>query len=149
MFQHQKRLCTIVNHLEVERLSFVDVVEVLHGDDQAQLQDGQAWRRKTQTWLTWTPRDVSLKTLLLMWILPWSMLALASAKHSLLASRRSAGLMVGLATETRLRDNICMNNEATLNVRLPSFSQWENSKCCSHQQHVHWTEVFAGVELSL
>lgn len=32
---------TVMDHLEVERFSFVDVVEVFHGDDQAQLQDGQ------------------------------------------------------------------------------------------------------------
>lgn len=32
---------TVVNHLQVERLSLVHVVEVFHGDDQTQLQDGQ------------------------------------------------------------------------------------------------------------
>lgn len=36
-------LCTVVNHLQVERLSFVNVVQVFHGDDEAELQDGQAW----------------------------------------------------------------------------------------------------------
>lgn len=35
------------------------------------------------------------------------MLALASVKHSLLASSSSDALMVGLETETRLRQNIC------------------------------------------
>lgn len=34
------------------------------------------------------------------------MLALESVKHSLLASSRSAGLMAGLDTDTRLRHNI-------------------------------------------
>lgn len=34
-------LYTVVNHLQVEWLPFVDVVQVLHGDDEAELQDGQ------------------------------------------------------------------------------------------------------------
>lgn len=38
--------------------------------------------------------------------LPCSMLALESVKQSLLASSRSAGLMAGLETDTRLRHNI-------------------------------------------
>lgn len=32
---------TVVNHLEVKGLSFVDIVQMLHGDNQTQLQDGQ------------------------------------------------------------------------------------------------------------
>lgn len=34
-------LPTVVNHLQVERLSFVHVVQVFDGDDEAELQDGQ------------------------------------------------------------------------------------------------------------
>lgn len=32
---------TVMNHLEIEWLSLIDIVEVFHGDDQAQLQNGQ------------------------------------------------------------------------------------------------------------
>lgn len=33
---------TVVDHLQIEGLSFVDVVQVFHGDDEAQFQNGQA-----------------------------------------------------------------------------------------------------------
>lgn len=32
---------TIMDHLKVKWLSFIHIIEVLNGDDQAQLQDGQ------------------------------------------------------------------------------------------------------------
>lgn len=41
-----------MNHLEIERLSFVDVIEVFDGDNQAQLQDGQTWgEAKEKKWM--------------------------------------------------------------------------------------------------
>lgn len=33
---------TIVDHLQVEGLPLVEVIQVLHGNDQAELQDGQS-----------------------------------------------------------------------------------------------------------
>lgn len=39
-----RRHRTVVDHLQVERLAFVDVIQVFHGNDEAQLQDGQSWR---------------------------------------------------------------------------------------------------------
>lgn len=33
-----------MDHLKVKWLSFIHIIEVLNGDDQAQLQDGQTWR---------------------------------------------------------------------------------------------------------
>lgn len=40
-------LCrTVVDHLQVEGFSIVDDAQVFHGDDQAQLQDGQTCREK-------------------------------------------------------------------------------------------------------
>jgi hypothetical protein len=33
-----------VNHLEVKRLSFIDVIQVFHGNYQAQFKNGQAWK---------------------------------------------------------------------------------------------------------
>ena len=41
-------LRTVVDHLEVEGFPVIDVIQVLHGDDQTQLQDGEAWRQMTQ-----------------------------------------------------------------------------------------------------
>lgn len=40
----RRRHRTVVDHLQVERLAFVDVIQVFHGNDEAQLQDGQSWR---------------------------------------------------------------------------------------------------------
>lgn len=90
-----------MNHLQVERLSFVNVVQVFHGDDEAELQDGQAWEHgqiSLQILIRHVLRGLSLS--------PCSMFALASVKQSLLASSRSDVLMVGLETETLLRQNI-------------------------------------------
>lgn len=39
---------TVVNHLQVERLPFVHVVQVFYGNDEAELQDGQTWERTDQ-----------------------------------------------------------------------------------------------------
>ena len=41
LLQKLEYLFTVVDHLQIERLSFVDVVEVFHGDDQTQLQNRQ------------------------------------------------------------------------------------------------------------
>lgn len=93
-------LHTIVNHLQVKRLSLVDVVQVFHSDDEAELQDGQTWNRPQRSRQTCACcAQPTLNP-------PCSMLALASVKHSLLASSRSAARRVGRETETRLRQNI-------------------------------------------
>lgn len=90
-----------MNHLQVERLSFVNVVQVFHGDDEAELQDGQTCEHGQISLRTLTPPMLRGRSLP-----PCSMFALASVKHSRLASSRSDVLRVGLEAETRLRQNI-------------------------------------------
>lgn len=123
---------TVVNHLQIERLSFVDVVEVLHGDNQTQLQDRQTCQGRRNLRFN---LSVKLRTGLRWTVLPWSMFALASARYKRLASRRSAGVMDGLATETRLKHNIWKEQVSffwcsrTLNNSEKSFTCDETWGC--------------------
>lgn len=75
------------------------------------------------------------------------MLALASAKHSLLASSTSAGLMAGLDTETRLRHNICQGRQSR--IRGEDGKGRSSGGEESYQQRVHRAEVLAGVKVSV
>jgi len=131
---------TVVNHLQVEGLSFVDVVEVFHGDDEAQLQDGQTYGQReenthihTYTGVTSLDRGPSEGG----GVLPCSMLALASAKLSRLASSRSAGVMAGLAADTRLRHNIWRRRERRGSGVSGGQVRVGHRGGGSYQQHVH------------
>lgn len=136
---------TVVNHLQVERLPFVHVVQVFYGNDEAELQDGQTWERTDQ------PSDQHLRHAEQTSSSPCSMFALASMKQKRLASSRTDALMVGLETETRLRQNSCGeerwdqasagNNE----TRSEEMSEEEEA----YQQTVQRAEIDAGDEMSV